>query len=217
MSTPQQALSDANRARPLSEVTGFMKRGADIGVYNASQVTNMGQALKLALEQARGLGVDTEKLTVGEAAARLEEWLQEYGRNSKAGAQSIATYNGRGKKLFDDFIKWNNGDHMAWKKTIVKSPKPAKKAKPKESEAPPPPANGTNAASSLDAGPNEHMHVLRLPGGAVGKLVLPQPISLKVINAAWKLLDAYKIMLVAQAEIDEGSEDDDEEGDEGDT
>lgn len=227
MTSPEQPLSELNLARPLSEVTSFVKRGVAIGVYNASQNTNMLQALKLALEQAVTLGVDIDKLTVADASANLERWLQEYGRNSKASAQSIATYNGRGKKLLDDFIKWNGGDHMAWKKTIVKSPKPAKKSKPKESEGIPlvPGGNGGNGGSGAgaggDAGAGEHLHVLRLPGGKVGKLLLPQPITLKEITAAWKLLDAYKLMLTAQAEVDadigDDDEDDDEEGNEADT
>jgi hypothetical protein len=212
MTNPERPLSEANAERPLSEVYAFIKKGADIGVYNASQTTNMSQALKLALDQARGLGVDTDQLTVAEAAASLEKWLQEYGRNSKASAQSIATYNGRGKKLLDDFVKWSGGDHMVWKKTIMKSPRPAKKSKPRESEAPPAtPINGINGgATAGDAGPGEQVHLLRLPGGGAGRLILPQPISLREINAAWKQLTALKTLLVTQAEIEAGT---DEEGD----
>jgi hypothetical protein len=55
------------------------------------------------------------------------------------------------------------------------------------------------------------VHVLRLPGSGAGRLILPQPISLREINAAWKQLTALKALLVTQAEIEAGTDEDNDE------
>jgi len=187
----------------VSAISGFVSDAKGVGIYNGSQATNLQQALKLALEQARLSGVDTDKVTIAQAKEGYDHWLDEYGGSNRASVHSIATYKGRAKKLLDDFTTWNGGNFMDWKKTLAKAPKPgARKHKPKEKEveeqqAAPPAINGQGVSTG------SHEHVFRLPSGKTGKLTLPDPIKTSEITAAWKVLDAYRTLLEAQAEVDD--------------
>src|SRR5262245_891969 len=119
----------SNGKLSVSAVTDFIASVKGVGIYNGSQATNLAQALKLALDQAKLSGTDTEKLSVAEARDSIDTWLDDYGANNKASVHSIATYKGRAKKLLDDFIKWNGGNFMEWKKTLAKAPKATRKPK----------------------------------------------------------------------------------------
>jgi hypothetical protein len=183
----------------VSAIPGFVSEAKGVGIYNGSQATNLQQALKLALEQAKLSGVDTDKVTIAQARESYDVWLDDYGGKNRASVHSIATYKGRVKKLLDDFTTWNDGNFMEWKKTIAKAPKQAaRKPKAKETEEPAPQSNNGHVDTD-----GAHEHVFRLPSGKTGKLTLPDPIKTSEIKAAWKVLDAYKTLLEAQAEVDD--------------
>lgn len=186
-----------NRDRPVSEVAAFVQRAKETGIYIPSQATNLSQSLKVVIDQAERKGVDVSKMTVGQALDQMQALLNEYGASSRANPQTVDTYRGRAAKLCDDFIKYNEGDFFAWKRELAKAPKPVK-------------AKGKSRAVSDAAGVSDSIkveletdesHVLRLPGGKLGKLVLPKNITSLEINAAWKQLDAYRTLLETQAEI----------------
>ena len=189
-----------NKDQPLSAVKAFTEQAKATGVYNNSQAANLIAALTLAAEQAKKSGADVETMTVGEMQARLASHWEAYGGQSRASPQSVDTYNGRSKKLLEDFARWNGGDFMAWKRSLAKNGStkaPNKKAKPRvESESPPP------KAVNDDAGPGEQSHVMRLPGNKTARIILPHPITKKEISAVWKLLEAYRGMLETQADVE---------------
>jgi hypothetical protein len=191
-----------NRDQPLTKVDAFITKAKSVGAYNSSQATNLTVALNLVREQLDKSSADFDVLKVGEVLESVDKVLDEYGGESKASFQTIATYKGRAKKLLSDFITWNGGDFMQWKTQIAKdaNSKAARKSKakivPSKHTEPP------KAPEVEDSGKTDQTLEIRLSGGRAGRLILPDPLSQKDIDTAWKQIEAYKSLLVTRIDID---------------
>lgn len=204
-----------NEQLPAKAIEPFIQHALSVGAYQTAQAANHSAALKLVLEHARKTNAKVYDLPAGALLKQVDSILDDYGGQTNVSAQSIITYKWRAKKAVTDFIERNGGDFMAWKTELARKGKSAAtkankkpKAKQLEKETTPPPADPA-PAKPLDAQPGEQSQRLKLPGGKVGRLILPDPITKKEIDAAWKLLDAYKIWLEAEAAaIDDETPDD---------
>ena len=98
---------------------------------------------------------------------------------------------------------------MKWKTELARkgaATKATKKPKVREVEQPPAASPPSETSKLDDAQANEQTHRLKLPGGKVGRLILPDPISKRELDVAWKLLAAYRTLLETEAGIDDGDD-----------
>ena len=160
----------------------------------------------MALEYAKKSNAKIEQTKVGAFLASIDSLLDDYGGQTKVSPASIVTYKWRGKRLLQDFIKYNDGDFMGWKTELAKK-KGATAAKSAKSKQPaktaPTPAIDVAPAKPAEAPAGHSTHAIKLPGGKTGQLVLPEQLTMKEIAVAWKQLEAYRTLLETIAGVDD--------------
>lgn len=189
-------MSVENEGRRFSEIRPFIDWATSVGCYSGGQVSNNTGVLAV-LEKAP----PAPDMTVGELKQNIDAVLNTYAATSKVSHDSVLTYRARAIKLLDEFIKWNGGDVVAWKKEIAASgggARPRKsKAKPRESIMDTAPiVNGVIGYNG-----NGQRHTIRLSGGRTGELMLPAILTGPDIETIWKQLTALKGLVEAQAEV----------------
>jgi hypothetical protein len=197
----------SNEDLPLSAIDAFANKALSVGAYNAPLHANLTASLKLVLDYAKKSDPKVEQAKVSQFLGSVDALLDDYGGQTKASPASITTYKWRAKRLLQDFVKYNDGDFMAWKNELAKknkgaAAKAAKKPKPQQKAAP------VEQSNPIDAQLGDSVHVIRLPGGRSGRLSLPDPISKREIVLAWKQLAAYKALLETIAGVDDSDDDD---------
>jgi hypothetical protein len=185
-----------NSEQPISKVRAFAELAETRGCYSKSQRGNLETAWTIFLKSASDLIATPESVPVGNILDEVEPVFRKYGSENNVSIDTVRAYQGRVKRLLDDFLAHNGGDFMAWKESLSRTANSSatrlrkrKRSQPAIEEPPPTPFPSQTLNVS---------HRIVLSEGREGALLLPPKFTDEDIDPVWEQLDALKILIKAQ-------------------
>ena len=198
-----------NQQLLLTDVTPFLEDAKQRGIYTSSQ-DSMVASWKIFLSTILPtVGLDPEKIRVGEARQKLSEWMQRYGAKNGVKVASVTTYQTKVRRLLNEFVEYHGGDEAKWyawkqqseRRSSQASAAAASKAKKPHRKEESPPSSDVGTAGAQGEAPTGPVHLLPLPGGKRhAELRLPSDLRLADFPLLKKTFDL--IMLIEQNRVE---------------
>jgi hypothetical protein len=186
-----------NETLTAPELDVFYKEAQKRGIYTSAQESLASAWKTLATTVLPSVGVDMQKITVGELKEKLPGLLKAYGAKSDVKASTIQTYEAKGIRLLTDFITYNGAPDAKWYEWKQKNEKKSQQASAAASarfggkktvkDDSVKESNGVDDATL-------QKHTLKLPGGRAAELHVPTDLranDIRAIESGFAALIAY--------------------------